>query len=1019
MPPYHYQGGGYYPPTGAGYMIEEMGMPPQFIPQGYGFMMSPYMAYAGPASQPPPQPPMMPAYGYQMVQGMGQPGYYVPVQGMPPPYGGIPPQEYAMMPPPPPPPQHQQGGYPGMYGGGSGPQYGSPMDSGGPMSAPPLPRPGSGPQPPHSGGTISGGGNVSDSASGGAMGAEEHHHQLHHPTNDDIQQHQRPRTASTSHMPPQSSASSGGGPSSSHGGMGMGSGARPYPPPPPQREGSAVSVPGGRPRKPLTIIDPSTGQEVKLVDHPTTSDKQQQQSRAAAAAAPPPPSGQAAKRQEEGRESSESPGKSSVGETRPTTAATTGRPSSRQPAPPCFAAVAAGVAPTSGSSTPEGASEGAQPRAPLPSPSLSSVSAANHHDDYKGINDKKKLLNAALRKPVAAKPPLIDSKHPKQQQTATAVQRPAPAAAAKEEESQDTRASEMAKVNGEAFEEHQDLSAAAQQGLPQQGLLPPGGAPAMMYPMGPGMPPYGGMPPPYGAPYMGPQFAAGPMYGQPPPPPAMMMPAFPQPGMEPRHDEDQAAAAPSSEPALPQQPLGSGELTSSSAAPQTSAKSAPHYGGKKLALNKAITKKAPPPTVAVTSPGDKEASTAPTSGTAAAANEPAPHTEGPNHLGETSAVTLERKKLFSRAIGKAKPAPPSPVQQPSEPVVQRSPVEEETKPEEAQASKPAEPVAAAAPSVVSLAKKRGFKNVAIDRSAVHPSPAVVPQQPEPAVEVEQQQHSVTEELPAPAVVGTTPETDTTSKDKDTWEETSSSGEAPEAAGSEESVEIASIMIPIPSAGGPRIPTESIRQKYRPALLGLLFLHMAVAGIRIYQLQIVNGVMSLLWVGGAYYVIIKWDMMLHYITMVGFLFGFNGFVHSLYLVERLTKTKMIPFFAFPLEDSLLIAQPILDALVAFVCWRVYEADKNMEEYVPPSRLGSRTYGSSYTGHVTPLPLECCLTNGSVVLVVVEGNSIEPFNMVGSSPEIAELPSCDQSVALQPLPVIDPGQDGVGKGVAIAV
>lgn len=45
--------------------------------------------------------------------------------------------------------------------------------------------------------------------------------------------------------------------------------------------------------------------------------------------------------------------------------------------------------------------------------------------------------------------------------------------------------------------------------------------------------------------------------------------------------------------------------------------------------------------------------------------------------------------------------------------------------------------------------------------------------------------------------------------------------------------------------------------------------------RSYQLQIVNGVMSLLWTIGAYYVVLKWDMMLHYITMVGFIFGFNG------------------------------------------------------------------------------------------------------------------------------------------------
>ncbi|EER15220.1 hypothetical protein Pmar_PMAR006952 [Perkinsus marinus ATCC 50983] len=155
------------------------------------------------------------------------------------------------------------------------------------------------------------------------------------------------------------------------------------------------------------------------------------------------------------------------------------------------------------------------------------------------------------------------------------------------------------------------------------------------------------------------------------------------------------------------------------------------------------------------------------------------------------------------------------------------------------------------------------------------------------------------------------------------------------------------MIPIPSAGGSHVPNEAVRRKYRPVLLGLLFLHLAVAGIRIYQLQIVNGVMSLLWISGAYYVVVQWEMMLHYITMIGFIFGFNGFVSTLYLIERLTKVKAAPMFSLPIADSLLVAQPVLDIAVAVVCWLVYEADKDGYAPVNAGPTGSRystTYGS---------------------------------------------------------------------------
>lgn len=110
----------------------------------------------------------------------------------------------------------------------------------------------------------------------------------------------------------------------------------------------------------------------------------------------------------------------------------------------------------------------------------------------------------------------------------------------------------------------------------------------------------------------------------------------------------------------------------------------------------------------------------------------------------------------------------------------------------------------------------------------------------------------------------------------------------------------------------------------------------------YQLQIVNGVMSLLWISGAYYVVVQWEMMLHYITMIGFIFGFNGvvlstctishhppqFVSTLYLIERLTKVKAAPMFSLPIADSLLVAQPVLDIAVAVVCWLVRDRSRQV-------------------------------------------------------------------------------------------
>ncbi|EER09864.1 eukaryotic initiation factor 4f, putative [Perkinsus marinus ATCC 50983] len=755
--------GCYYTPSG-GYMMEEMGMPQQFVHQGYGFAaMPPYMAYGGPTSQPPPPPMMSAGYGYQMAPGMGPPGgaaaYYVPMQGMP---YGMPGQEYpmqaAMMTPPP--PQHLQGGYPGggMYAGA--PPYGTPMDSGGPMSAPPMPRPGSGPQqqqPPHSGATI---GNASDTASG-IMGGEESHlqQQAQHLNDNSIQQSATSRGGNTP---------SGGPPSR---GSTMGPGARPFPGPP-RREGSATSVPGGRPRKPLTIIDPSTGQEVKLVDQPATSTTKDSKPVTSEdnAAVPAGPTTRPAARVDSGVVEEEK-----TGETRPTTAATTGRPVSRQR--PVQAAVAAGGAPTGPSADAAEGFETVQPHS-----SGTSSGEASHHDDYRGVNDRKKLLNAALRKPLpsSTKPPLIDSKHPKQQQAA-------PPSTGKPEGPSEASAQER-DGQREDYAEH-----GVQQQQQQLGFIPAGGVPPM-YPMGGpygGMPPYGTPPPSYvgpqyGAPMMQPQQPAMPMYPQPPQGGVgMMMPMYPQPGLPSSSEEVEMSSPPPpsmpSEPS-PQQPPASGDLSSSSAA-----KSGTQYGGRKLAFNKAIAKKSP--TVAVTSPTEKEVSTAPTSGTAAAANEPvAPHVEGPNHLGETSAVTLERKKLFSRAIGKPKVAvtpPPPPQQQPE-------PVQEEASTTTVEASRPEAvpeaPVSATKPALetppptmVSLAKKRGFKNIPIDRSAVHPSPVVAPQPVTVPGEHEQ------EGLPESAAVITssvpTPETEAASKDKDSWEETSSSeGEPLKAAG---------------------------------------------------------------------------------------------------------------------------------------------------------------------------------------------------------------------------------------------
>ncbi|KAF4691940.1 OTU domain, ubiquitin aldehyde binding [Perkinsus olseni] len=228
------------------------------------------------------------------------------------------------------------------------------------------------------------------------------------------------------------------------------------------------------------------------------------------------------------------------------------------------------------------------------------------------------------------------------------------------------------------------------------------------------------------------------------------------------------------------------------------------------------------------------------------------------------------------------------------------------------------------------------------------------------------------------------------------------------------------MIPIPSAGGPRVPNEAIRQKYRPALLVLLFLHLAVAGVRIYQLQIVNGVMSLLWIGGAYYVIVKWDMMLHYITMVGFIFGFNGFVSTLYLIERLTKVKAAPMFSFPIADSLLVAQPLLDALVAFVCWRVYEADKNLEGYVPVNSASAAPRYSTTYGSYSWVKGSGARRASSKCLTMVPSPPPPPPTVPSERPSsdgtvLTELPkSLDSAVMRQPMPVIEPGNEGILVG-----
>ncbi|KAF4719820.1 hypothetical protein FOZ63_014828, partial [Perkinsus olseni] len=196
---------------------------------------------------------------------------------------------------------------------------------------------------------------------------------------------------------------------------------------------------------------------------------------------------------------------------------------------------------------------------------------------------------------------------------------------------------------------------------------------------------------------------------------------------------------------------------------------------------------------------------------------------------------------------------------------------------------------------------------------------------------------------------------------------------------------------------------------------------------------------LLWIGGAYYVIVKWDMMLHYITMVGFIFGFNGFVSILYLIERLTKVKAAPMFSFPIADSLLVAQPLLDALVAFVCWRVYEADKNLEGYVPVSSASaaprySTTYGS-YS--VSGGPSFTAFSGRGSRLGSDKGDwakgsrgrraSSKCLTMVPSPPPpptvpserpsldgtvLPELPkSLDSAVMRQPMPVIEPGNEGV--------
>ncbi|EER13158.1 eukaryotic initiation factor 4f, putative [Perkinsus marinus ATCC 50983] len=533
---------------------------------------------------------------------------------------------------------------------------------------------------------------------------------------------------------------------------------------------------------PYMAYDPSTGQEVKLVDQPaTTAPKPVNSSGSESNAGPATTTTRPARVDSDVVEEEKSGG------TRPTTAATTGRPVSRQKPgaqPPSFAAVAAGVAtagsPTDAAEDSETVGSRAQPPTSPASPTVA------HHDDYRGVNDKKKLLNAALRKPLpsAAKPPLVDSKRPKEQQQA-AVPSTARAEGSSEVSAQhddEQRQQLPAKVEDEQYSEH-----ALQQ---QVGFIPAGGVPPM-YPMGG---PYGGMPP-YGAPsYVGPQYGgplqqqpqAMPMYPQPVQGGAgMMIPTFPQPGLHaPTQEGEMPSSPPPSVPSEPssqqQQPSASHDSSSSSPPPpppsQASAtKSTTLYGGRKLAFNKAIAKK--PPTVAVTSPAEKEASTAPTSGTAAAANVPIPpHSEGPNHLGETSAVTLERKKLFSRAIGKPKvTVAPLPRVEPVQEAATTEAVDE-GKPEAVLETPvaPIKPAIAVSPSpVVSIAKKRGFKNIPIERSAVHPSPVVAPQQLTAPVDLQQQQPV----LPEPAVV-TSFETGHVSKEKDSWEETSSSeGEA--------------------------------------------------------------------------------------------------------------------------------------------------------------------------------------------------------------------------------------------------
>lgn len=62
-----------------------------------------------------------------------------------------------------------------------------------------------------------------------------------------------------------------------------------------------------------------------------------------------------------------------------------------------------------------------------------------------------------------------------------------------------------------------------------------------------------------------------------------------------------------------------------------------------------------------------------------------------------------------------------------------------------------------------------IRNIPIERSAVHPSPVVAPQQLTAPVDLQQQQPV----LPEPAVV-TSSEAGHASKEKDSWKETSSS-----------------------------------------------------------------------------------------------------------------------------------------------------------------------------------------------------------------------------------------------------